>query len=598
MKNHEKKADRKIFLIIALITIATITYQTERVSATAPRIIVTPTPHGINADGLTHEIITIELQTVDGSAFLAPKDIRVQISSSNLNVGSVEEYVTIPEGKSYAKAEFTSTANSGITIISASSPGFETGDTQLQIYQSNFDSRLLVYTSPNSMPSEPNVEGMVTVQIINSQGEPYRAIDDIEIKLTSSNHSICTVTEDVTILRGANYATTTFKTVGNLRGNALISAQADGFTPGSDLVNSLNYTGTPARVSLTYGPDLVLPDGELHEAVTIQIQDENGNPAKSTSPRTVYLSSSNINIVTVESSVIIPPGSYHETVEITTFNENGNSFISASSPGLHQDFKEITVEGQVPTILDILAHPSVLLADGSEYDIVTVQLLDEEGNPVEAGEDFDIYLTSSNTDVGTLPESITIDAGSSYVNVEFLSGGSSGESALAAFSPGVEPAETIVEAVTFEVNVTLSTPISIRINQTFTAVVQVTSGGEPVPGAEIEWSALGGVILTEDTATDEDGIATLQLIQKYDQLKISAEVSKTGYEPNEASKSIRISEDIEQSELTVTILGTEVKVFTLLIGLAVIIAFALGAYVYIKYRSSKNQEPDDLEIYT
>jgi len=598
LKNHEKKADRKIFLIIALITIATITYQTERVSATAPRIIVTPTPHGINADGRTHEIITIELQTTDGTAFLANRDIRVQISSSNLNVGTVEAYVTIPEGKSYTKAEFTSTANSGITIISASSPGFETGDTQLQIYQSNFDSRLLVYTSPNSMPAEPNVEGLVTVQIINSEGEPYLAIDDIEIKLISSNHSICTVNEDITIQRGANYATTTFKTVGDLRGDAIISAQADGFNPGSDFVNTLNYTGTPAGVSIFYGPNLVLPDGELHQAVTIQVQDDKGNPAKSTSPRTIYLSSSNINIVTIDSSVIIPPGSYHETAEITTFNENGNSVISASSPGLYPDSKEITVEGQVPTILDILAHPSILLADGSAYDIVTVQLLDEEGKPVEASEDFEVFLTSSNTYVGTLPESITINAGDSYVNVPFRSGGVSGESALAAFSPGVEPAETMIEAVTFGLNVTLSTPTSIRINQTFTAVIQVTSGSEPVPGAEIEWSALGGVILTEDQTTDEDGIATLQLVQKYDQLKISAGVSKTGYEPNEASKTIKTSEDIEQSELTVTILGAEVKVFTLLIGLAIIIAIAIGAYVYIKYRNSKNLEPDDLEIYT
>ncbi len=180
-----KNVNRKIFLIIALVTIATITYQTESVLAASPKLIVTPTPHGINADGRTHEIITIELQTADGTAFLALKDIRVQITSSNLNVGTVEAYVTIPEGKSYAKAEFTSTANSGITIISASSPGFETGDTQLQVYKSNFDSTLLVYTSPNSMPAEPNVEGMVTVQIINSEGEPYLAIDDIEIKLIS-----------------------------------------------------------------------------------------------------------------------------------------------------------------------------------------------------------------------------------------------------------------------------------------------------------------------------------------------------------------------------------------------------------------------------
>jgi len=126
----------------------------------------------------------------------------------------------------------------------------------------------------------------------------------------------------------------------------------------------------------------------------------------------------------------------------------------------------------------------------------------------------------------------------------------------------------------------------------------VASNGESVPGAEIVWSVIGGEIIAEDQITDEDGIATLELIQKYNQLKISAEISKTGYDSNEASKSIRITQDIEQTELTVTILGNEVKVFTLLIGLAVVIAVALAAYVYLKYKNSREQEPDDLEIYT
>ncbi len=441
MKIYEINANRKIFLIIALITLTTITIRTEHASAIGPKIVVTPTPQGINADGRTHEIITVELQTADDAAFLAPQDIRVQISSSNLNVGTVDEYVTIPEGKSYAKAKFTSTSNSGITIISASSPGFITGDTRLQIHQSNFDSMLLVYVSPNSMPAKPDVEGMVIVQIINRNGEPYHAIEDIDIKLTSSNHSVITVTEDITIQRGENYATTTFITTGVAINEALISAQADGFDPGNDVVNTFNYSGTPARVSIYFGPDLVLPDGETHEAVTIQVQDENGNPVRSNSSRIIFLSSSNNDkIAKIDSTVTIPPGEFHATAEITTYNQNGESFISASSPGLYPDYAEISVEGQIPTILTIQAHPSILLADGSEYDIVTVQLLDEEGNPVEASETFVVYLTSSNTNVGTLPESITIDAGNSYATVPFQSGRRSGESSLVSFIPVVESA--------------------------------------------------------------------------------------------------------------------------------------------------------------
>ncbi|MBT3284920.1 Ig-like domain-containing protein [Candidatus Bathyarchaeota archaeon] len=598
MNKFEKNPSRKLLLIIALITIATIIYHTEHVSASTTKIVVTPTPSAINTDGRTHEILTIELQTNDDAAFLAPYDIQIQLSSSNLNIGTVEKYVTISEGKSYVKADFTTTANAGITIISATSPGYLSEDARIQTFKSDFDSRLLVYASPNSMPAKPDETGSITVQIIRSDGEPYYAADDIDIKLTSSNHTICTVTEDLTIYRGENFATTSFQTTGDHVGEALISAQADGFSPGNDIINTLNYTGKPARVSIFYGPDLVLSDGETHEAVTIQIQDENGNPTRSPTSRTIYLSSSNINLVTIDNSVTISPGEFHGTAEITTYNQNGESFISASSPGLYPDYEEITVGGQIPTVINILAHPNMLLADGSEYDIITVHLLDEEGKPVEPRDDFEIYLVSSNTDVGTLAESLTIEAGNSYATIPFLSGEQSGKTTLIAFSPGVEPQETRVETVTYGLNVTLTTPLTIRINQTFISTIKVASNGESVPGAEIVWSVIGGEIIAEDQITDEDGIATLELIQKYNQLKISAEISKTGYDSNEASKSIRITQDIEQTELTVTILGNEVKVFTLLIGLAVVIAVALAAYVYLKYKNSREQEPDDLEIYT
>ncbi len=41
---------------------------------------------------------------------------------------------------------------------------------------------------------------------------------------------------------------------------------------------------------------------------------------------------------------------------------------------------------------------------------------------------------------------------------------------------------------------TLLTPITIRINQTFVAEVQVVSDGHPIPDANVDWAALGGVI--------------------------------------------------------------------------------------------------------
>jgi len=145
---------------------------------------------------------------------------------------------------------------------------------------------------------------------------------------------------------------------------------------------------------------------------------------------------------------------------------------------------------------------------------------------------------------------------------------------------------------------TLSTPNAIKINQTFTVQVELSSLGLPVSGAQIEWTALGGVILSEDSVSDDDGVATAQITQKFDTLRLKVLAIKTGYESVEAQKSIQAAQQIEEKELTVTILGTEILVFHILIVLAAIIAVILAAYVYIKYRKSREDEPEDLEIYT
>jgi len=71
-------------------------------------------------------------------------------------------------------------------------------------------------------------------------------------------------------------------------------------------------------------------------------------------------------------------------------------------------------------------------------------------------------------------------------------------------------------------------PRGERLNQTFTAQVNVTSYRYQVQGAEIKWNALGGVIKSEETETDENGTATAQIVQTYEQLNLKAQALKLG----------------------------------------------------------------------
>ena len=568
------------------------------VFAQTPVIVVSPSPAIIQADGESHDIIVISLQTDNGQPYIAPRDTPIHITSSNLLVGTPDEFITIPEGESYAKAAFTTRTSSGITIITASSPGYITGSEYLQVLRTNLNSQLAVYVSPSNQPNIVDETGKVIVQVVDNLGEPLTAIEDIMVTLTSSNHSLITVTQELVIPEGSNYATADLRVASVLTGEATITAQAQGYSPGSDKIFVYDEGLIPERVAISFSPETMMSDGQTHTAVTIQLQDKEGNPARATKTTTIYLSSSNTNIATIEDTVVIHSGTFKTTAEITTSSENGQTIISASSPGLIPATETITSQGKIPSYLVMYVFPDILVADGSASDIVTIQLQDDEGNPVSANTDTEIYLTSSNPLIGNVPETILVPMGSSYVSVDFTSTGVSGETRIFASMMGVIPSEQTIQTVTKEMNITLFTPTTIMINQTFTVEVQLESGGLPVPGAEIEWTALGGVILSEETETDDEGIARVEITQKYDTLRLKASATKTGYEPNEVQKNIQITQEIVTDELTVTILGRQIKVFHILIGLAVLIAIILAAYVYIKYRSTKVDEPDDLEIYS
>ena len=586
----------KTTLIFALFLTIFTTTQIIFAEAQTPIIVVNPSPPRINADGETHQI-TIELKTANDQPYIAPRDTPIHITSSNLNLGTIDEFITVKEGESYVKAGFTTKKTSGITLITASSPGYTTGSEYLQVHRTNINAKLNVHASPSSQPAVIGEKGKIVVQIVDNIQNPITATEDVQVTLTSSNHSICTVEQELVIPSGQNYATAEFTVTGSNPGEVIISAQAQGYAPGNDIVTTYNITESREKVTLYFSPDILLPDQETHEAITIQLQDRDGKPVPATTTTTIYLSSSNTNIATVENPVTINTGEYKTTATLNTYTMNGETIISASSSDLLSDSKPIIVEGQQPSILELYIYPNVLIADGTRNEIITVQLQDDNGNPVTAKTDTQIRLTSTNPNIGTVPRSLTIPLGKSYATAPLNSTTTPGQINILASMMGATPSEKSLQTITKKFNMSLETPNIISINQTFTISVQLDSHGLPVEGVDIEWTALGGVIQSEESKTDENGVASAQIVQKYETLRLKAVASKTGFESEEVQKNIQIAQEVDSDELTVTVLGRDILVFHILIALAAVIALVLGAYVYIKYRASKEEEPEDLEIF-
>ncbi|MBN2334072.1 Ig-like domain-containing protein [Candidatus Bathyarchaeota archaeon] len=596
MTNPSKK-EIWITLLITLSVIAIASPHAAIADPYSPVIDLEITPPIINADGETHEIMIIQLETGNGYPYIAPQDIIIHLTSSNLDIVLVESEVILLAGKSFTRAEFNTSYNSGISVVTASAAGFKTDESVIQVIKSDYDAQLMVYAVPDEMPAVRGVQGRAVIQILDLNGDPYNTLQDIDIVLSSSNHTVLTLKNSVTIQKGTNYVEVPFTINSVTPSEATIFAQAPNFEPGSGIVTTTSVTRKAYGLRLYFGPSVVQPDQETHEIVTVQLVDSEENPAKADSDTVVALTSSNLNIATVTQTLIIPAGRYHATASVKTRYVNGVTTIAASSPSLYPHQGLLTVQGALPKILEIYTVPNKIIADSSTSDIITVQVQDEEGYPIKADHDLPLFLSSSSSLVGDVPASATIPKGQSYTSVAFTSTSRIGETTIVVATQGLEPSETTVETLKLQMNVTLTTPKNLQVNQTFTAQVNVTSYGLPVQGAEVKWNALGGVVKSEVTETDEHGIATAQIVQTYDQMNLKAQVTKLGYMKESAQTNIKITTQTERQELTVSILGFKLNVFTILIVGALIIALGLGAYVYIKHRRNKRDETESLEIY-
>ncbi|MCK4702357.1 hypothetical protein KAT55_03260, partial [Candidatus Bathyarchaeota archaeon] len=197
------KDRRRIALILTLAMTLIVLSQTATAEAAESLALkLELSPPIITADGETHEIVVVQLETDNGYPYIAQQDVTVYLTSSNLDIGLVDDSVVVPAGRSYAKAVFNASYNSGMSVITASAAGFITDEAIIQVTRSDFDAQLRVYAVPDVMPAVEDVVGRAVIQILDLEGIPYNTLQDVNIVLSSSNETILSLQEAVTIEKG------------------------------------------------------------------------------------------------------------------------------------------------------------------------------------------------------------------------------------------------------------------------------------------------------------------------------------------------------------------------------------------------------------
>jgi hypothetical protein len=508
-------------LLLFTVQLFPVSAATSTVPGPAISVVLSIVPPRLPADGGTYPAVIISLADVASLPTVALENVTVFLASSQTNIASIPDSVTIPAGKEYAIANVTTTSTPGTASITAHAEGLNspTPLALTTVRPSGYPSKLLVLTSPSTFLPRSDT-GVVRVEVVDDAGLPSKAITSIAVALTSSNASIASLAQtSLTLPAGSIFVDGSFTTTEP--GSAVITATAGGYSSGAALV-TVNKPGTcqgsclPSELSLKVvaaGTPGTLPsDGNIYKVLEVGLQTSSGTPVTSSSDTVVQLTSDNPDVVSVPTLVSIPAGSISTITTVATSALAGVVNVTATAAGLVPTAVPLETVIPAPSKLQTyVAPPSTAFSGIGDYPILVVQLQDSSGNPARARQDTSVVVTSSNSSLLSSFVTLGIPKGSDYV-FSYLHTKGVGKSVLTASSQDLASSQSDLVSVPSPLVVELqltSTPLQfIYENQTATFQFSVFLEGKPVQGLNVSWAVTGGQITPPFGSTGTSGMTS------------------------------------------------------------------------------------------
>ncbi len=321
--------------------------------AVANGLLVTIAPNPVLADSHNYRAVFVSLVN-NGAPAVATTNIRVNLTSSSLNIGSVTQSITIPVGRNYATANFTSTYTVGVTTITAQAAGLASAQAPVNTF-GFIPSKIKIQQSSITLPADGGTYTVLAVGLVDQNGNPAIAPVNKTIQLSSSNPSVATVPTVVTIPAGYTAALTTVTTTLS-PGSSTISVTSQGYAGDSATVTTVQPGAVSLGLSVAPSNSYHMPFGN-DAFVVVQLLDSQGNPARATSPIQVTVTSSNSTVLSQALVFTILPGST-EAVSYVTFGgpqlvgpkTSASAVLTASSTGFKSAQQPVTVSSYPLTL--------------------------------------------------------------------------------------------------------------------------------------------------------------------------------------------------------------------------------------------------------
>ncbi|MEE8383561.1 MAG: hypothetical protein V3R39_01275, partial [Nitrosopumilus sp.] len=240
-----------------------------------------------------------------------------------------------------------------------------------------------------------NTEGTLQIFVTSNDMMVPKQIENLQI--VSSDNSIIQIlgTED-----GNDRFTKNVMVMAKKPGIAAIVLAAPGFSSKEISLQVFNNNNFPSQILMKITPEKFPIDGPKYGHIALETATTGGLPTFAAEDITIHLDTPNKDIIKLKNSeVIIPSGEYYAITEFEIIGF-GDAIIFAETEGMKKISSIVNVlEASRPLQLQLYVFPEKFSSFTGTGGYAIVQLLDNEGEPIIAGEDIHFKLGVENPDI-------------------------------------------------------------------------------------------------------------------------------------------------------------------------------------------------------
>jgi len=239
-----------------------------------------------------------------------------------------------------------------------------------------------------------NTEGIL--QIFVTSNEMMVPIQIKNLKVISSDNSIIQI---LAVEESNDKFIKNVVIMAKKSGITTIALAASGFSSKEISLEVFNSNSYPTQILMKITPEEFPIDGPRYGHIALEIATTGGLPTIASEDMTIHLDTPNKDIIKLKNSeVIVSSGEYYAITEFEIIGY-GDAIIFAETEGMNKISSIVKIlEASRPLKLQLYVFPEDFNSFTGSAGYAIVQLLDDKGEPIIAGEDIHFKLGVENPD--------------------------------------------------------------------------------------------------------------------------------------------------------------------------------------------------------